>query len=400
MNCSGRGTAAAQLMLCLFCVMGGCAKPPAPVESPPPKVTVAHPQTRKLTDYDVYNGWTAASQTVEVRSRVRGHIVKVDFTDGQQVEAGKLLFELDPQPFQAEIGRAQGQVLVANSNLELAVKEEARQKSLQEKGATTIQEYERSVANRQTWEAQVETAREEVKRRELDFLYAKITAPIKGKISRAMLTEGNLVNAGGGDPLLTTIVALNPIKVYFNVDERSLIRYRERRAATLKGELKSVENAQIPFEFAMEGESGYPNPGFLDFADNRIDAATGMIEVRGSSDNLDAKFIPGGRVRVRVAVSEPIESLLVPDVAILTDQSRKYVLALNDKNVVLRKDVRLGQLLDDGMRVILPESADTASQDVAGLTASDRVIVLGLQRARVNYPVEPVDAEGKSVAKE
>lgn len=400
MNCSGRGTAAAQLMLCLFCAVGGCAKPPAPVESPPPKVTVAHPQTRKLTDYDVYNGWTAASQTVEVRSRVRGHIVKVDFTDGQQVEAGKLLFELDPQPFQAEIGRAQGQVLVANSNLELAVKEEARQKSLQEKGATTIQEYERSVANRQTWEAQVETAREEVKRRELDFLYAKITAPIKGKISRAMLTEGNLVNAGGGDPLLTTIVALNPIKVYFNVDERSLIRYRERRAATLKGELKSVENAQIPFEFAMEGESGYPNPGLLDFADNRIDAATGMIEVRGSSDNLDAKFIPGGRVRVRVAVSEPIESLLVPDVAILTDQSRKYVLALNDKNVVLRKDVRLGQLLDDGMRVILPESADTASQDAAGLTAGDRVIVLGLQRARVNYPVEPVDAEGKSVAKE
>lgn len=367
----------------------GCAPEPTAVETPPPKVTVARPEVRELTDYDEYNGWTAPSQVVEVRSRVRGHIVKVDFTDGEIVEAGKLLFELDPQPFEAEIGRAESQVEIARAQLEQAIKEEARQQRLFEQQAGTAQEYELSVARRKTWEAQVSSALDEVKRRQLDAEYARITAPIGGKISRALLTVGNLVNAGGGDPLLTTVVALDPIHVYFNVDERSLLRYRQRRNNSDAGQLKPLKQSEIPFEFGLETDSGFPHQGVLDFADNRIDPATGTIEVRGRAENADGRFIPGGRVRVRVAVSQPYQGILVPDVAILTDQNRKYLLCLNDQNIVLRRDVKPGRLLPDGMRVILP-AGDGAQE----LRPEERVIVLGLQRARLNYPVEPVDEQG------
>jgi RND family efflux transporter MFP subunit len=223
--------------------------------------------------------------------------------------------------------------------------------------------------------------------------YSKITAPISGKISRAMLTEGNLVNAGGSDPLMTTIVALDPIYVYFSVDERALLRYRERNPRAKEDQLKPLEELQIPFEFGLETDEGFPRKGILDFGDNRIDPGTGTIQVRGKADNPDGTFIPGGRVRVRIAISEPYQALLVPDTAILTDLDKKYLLCLNEQNVVVRRNVRPGKLLPDGMRVVQPtQDADS------GVRPEDRVIVLGLQRARLNYPVEPMDAEGKPLA--
>jgi multidrug efflux system membrane fusion protein len=243
---------------------------------------------------------------------------------------------------------------------------------------------------RKTWDAQVTSGEEEIKRRELDMTYSKITAPISGKIGRAMLTEGNLVNAGGSDPLMTTIVAIDPIQVYFSVDERSLQEYRERNKRTKEEQLKPLEDARIPFEFGLETDRGFPHKGILDFADNRIDAGTGTIPVRGKAENAEGQFVPGGRVRVRVAVSEPYQALLIPDTAILSDQDKKYVLCTNEKNVVVRRDIRPGKLLPDGMRVVLP-----SEEKDSGLRPEDWVITLGLQRARVNYPIEPMDAEGK-----
>jgi multidrug efflux system membrane fusion protein len=160
-------------------------------------------------------------------------------------------------------------------------------------------------------------------------------------------------------------------------------------------ELKPVEQAEIPFEFGLDTDDGFPHRGVLDFADNRIDPTTGTIEVRGKAGNPDGRFIPGGRVRVRVAVSEPYPGIVVPDTAILTDQDKKYVLYLNDENVVLRRDIKPGRLLDDGMRVILPDGDEATAQ----LRKEDRVIVLGLQRARLNYPVEPLDESGNLVAR-
>jgi RND family efflux transporter MFP subunit len=373
--------------------LSGCTKETSAVEPPPPKVTIAHPTTRDLTDYEEYNGWTAPSETVDVRSRVRGHIMKVHFTDGQIVAKDKVLFDLDPEPFKAETGRAEGQLGISQAKLEQAEKEETRIKRLYERDAATIQEYEQAQAATKSFKAERDSNAKEVERRQQDEKFATIKAPIEGKIGRAMMTEGNLVSVGVADPVLTTIVDIDPIHIYFNVDERTLAQYREQRTKS-KEPLKPVEEAEIPFDFRMESEKGFPHHGVLNFADNRIDPDTGSIEIRGKADNADHLFLPGGRVRVRVAVSEPYQGVLVPDTAVLTDQDKKYLLCLNDEDVVIRKDVNLGKLLDDGMRVILP-----ADGEQEGLTTKDRVIVVGLQRARINYAVEPMDEEGKAVEK-
>ncbi len=380
------------LGLGLLGVLTGCGEAPQAAELPPPKVTVAHPVTRELTDYEEYNGWTAASQTVDVRSRVRGHIIKVNFSDGEIVTAGKPLFELDPQPLEAETGRAEGQLGIAQAQYNQALNDEKRYQRLYEKGAATVQEYEEKQAAMKTFLAKVKSATDEVTLRKLDETFAKITAPIAGKIGRAMLTKGNLVSVGTADPVLTTIVAIDPIQVYFKVDERTLAEYRERRTKS-KEPLKPFEQAKIPFDFRMENENGFPHQGTLNFADNRIDPDTGSIEIRGNAANSDGRFLPGGRVRVRVAKSEPYQGILVPDTAVLSDQDQKYLLCLNEKNIVIRKDVKLGRILDDGMRVILP-----VDEKDKGLTPKDRVIVVGLQRARINYPVEPMDEEGHVLA--
>lgn len=383
---------AALLSLCV----AGCAAPPAPSPPAPPRVTVQRPEQREIVDYNEYNGWTDASQTVEVRSRVRGHIDKVHFTDGQVVDAGQLLFELDARPFQADIEVAQGQVEVAKAQLEFAIAEEARQQELFEKKVNTKADLQKAVASRKTWEANVAAALEEMHRRQLDLTYSRISAPIKGKISRAQLVAGNLVNAGGSDPLLTTIVSYDPLFVYFFVDERALLEYRQKSARRVaRTHDKPLKESQIPFEFGLETDVGFPNKGLLDFADNRIDPQTGTIEVRGVVANADARFIPGSRVRVRIPVSDPYQALLVPDEAVLSDQDQRYLLCLNAENVVVRRNVALGRLLEDGMRVILPGTGDKE-----GVAATDWVIVLGLQRARINYPVEPLDADGKPIVRE
>ena len=395
----------------------GCQQAPPPVETAPPKVTVQHPEERELIDYDRYNGWTQAPQTVEVRARVRGHIHKVNFEDGKFVKKGDLLFQLDPRPFEAEISRAKDQLAIDSANLEFAVAEEKRDKQLLEKKAVSPAEYERTVATLKTWEAKVEAAKHEIAIRELDLEYARIGAEISGRVGRAMLTEGNLVNAGGSDPLLTTIVAIDPIHVYFSVDERSLLKYRQARAAKTETQPNTekanegegpdttespsteqsgntVKEAKIPMEFGLETDTGFPHKGLIDFANNRIDPETGTIEIRGAAPNHDSMFVPGSRVRVRIPVSEPYRAIVITDLAILSDQNQRYVLVVNDENVVVRRNVTLGKLLDDGMRVLLP-----SANKEEGITASDWVIVLGLQRARLNYPVEPVDANGKLVAK-
>jgi RND family efflux transporter MFP subunit len=388
-----RAYALAFALLPIACV-AGCSESPAATEAPVPKVTVAHPELRELVDYDEYNGWTEASAMVEVRSRVRGHVVKVHFKDGDFVNQGDPLFELDPRPFQSEVDRAKEQVKIAEAQQFAADREEVRQRALFEKKVVTQAELDKAQAMLKVWDAQVLAGKEEVKRRELDLTYAKVTAPISGKIGRAMLTEGNLVNAGGSDPLMATIVALAPIDVYFAVDERALLRYRARQKQSNNNRLKRVEEARIPFEFGLETDEGFPHQGILDFADNRIDPSTGTIQVRGKADNADGVFVPGGRVRVRIAVSEPYQAVLIPDTAILTDQDKKYVFSMNEKNIVVRRNVRPGKLLADGMRITL--SGDDAETI---LHPKDWVIVLGLQRARVNYPIEPMDEDGQPLAR-
>jgi membrane fusion protein, multidrug efflux system len=365
--------------------LSGCDSAAARVEPPPPKVSVQHPEVRKLIDYDQYNGWLRATDTVDIRARVRGHLEKVHFVDGDMVKKDQLLFELDPRTFQAEIGRALDQVKISEAQLVAAAKEETRLKELLKKGGASQAQVESAEAQRVSLDAQIDAGKQEVKRRELDLEYSRVTSPMAGRIGRSMLSVGSLVNASPVEDVLATIVSVDPINVYFDIDERSLQRYMTTRRPAAQTQPTSVREQKIPFKFAMETETGFPNEGVLDFADNRVDASTGTIVVRGSVKNDKGLFIPGSRVSIRVPVSDEHEVIVVPDTAILTDQSKKYVLTLDDKKVVQRRDIEPGKLLDDRMRVVLPKAGGEPA-----VKPEDWIITLGLQMARINYPVEPV----------
>lgn len=365
---------------------GGCRqsaaeRPPAP----PPRVTVAYPEVRELTDYDEYNGYLEASATVEVRSRVRGHIKEVHFQDGDNVDKDQLLFELDPRPFESEIDRAKDTLHIAEAQHVAALKEEARLKELLTKGGASKSQVEKAEADARSLEAQIAASQEEVERRELDLEYSRVVAEIPGRISRAQLTAGNLVNAGGSDPLLTTIVRFDPVYVYFRIDERALQRYIKLGVSDDAERVSEKNEApKLPFQFALDTDEGFPHQATLNFTDNRLDRNTGTIEVRGEATNRDRRLVPGSRAKIRVPVGKPYSALLIPDAAILSDQDRKYALLINDENLVVRRDLTLGRLLDDGQRVVLK-----------GLAADEPLLVDGIQRARIDYPVEPLDAEAK-----
>jgi RND family efflux transporter MFP subunit len=368
-------------LLATFTFVGCGHKASADKQKEAPRVTVAHPVIRSLVDEDDYNGWLEAFKTVEVRARVRGHIKKVYFNDGDFVKEGQPLFDLDPAPFEAEVKQAEAQMRAFDAQKAAAEKDVARYGALIQSGGATKQQLEKAEADVTSYDAQIAAKRAEVERRQLDLKYSKITAELTGKISKAVLTEGNLVNAGGSDPLLTTIVAIDPIYVDFNVDERAMQRYQQIGAdQQSKDKQQRLRDQALPFHFGLDTEKGYPHAGRLVFADNKYNEGTGTILVRGEAKNPDAKLIPGSRVRVRVPVSHKYEATLVPDTAVNTDQDQKFLLVVGKDNIAKRQNVRLGRLLDDGMRVVLePE-----------LKANEWIIVEGMELARLNYPVEPV----------
>ncbi len=390
------------LLLFMVPVIVGCGGSASADKSKElPRVTVAHPVVRSLVDEDDYNGWLVASQTVELRARVRGHIRKIHFKDGDQVQKNQLLFELDPRPFQASLDETLAQVKSLEAQQVAANKNAARLEGLLKANAAAASDYEEALANAQSYSAHIAAKMQEVEKCKLDLEFSRITAPIAGKISRAMLTEGNLVNAGGSDPVLTTIVAVDPIYVDFNVDERAIQRYQGLGSGRQQPDnQKSLRDQRIPFYFGLDTENGFPHQGHIAFADNKYSEGTGTILLRGVAKNADGRLIPGSRVRVRIPVSDKYEAAVVPDSAVLSDLDRKYLLVLGKDNMVLRRDITPGRLLDDGMRVILPAAGDekqAGSGEQSKKWADEWVITVGLQRARVNYPVHPLDANGQPI---
>jgi len=355
-----------------------------------------HPEQRELSDHEEFNGWMAADKSVEVRSRVRGHIQKVNFTDGQFVKKGDLLFELDPRPFQAEIGRAQDKIRVYEAQKTAADKDVERYRELVPQRAASMKDLDKAVATAASLGAEIASSQNEVNRVKLDLEYSRITADISGRVGRAELTEGNLVNAGGSDPLLTTIVSVDPIRIYFNVDERSLQRYAKgvgARGGSLVDMLAKLKEQKAKFSFALDGESGFTHEGELRFGDNRVDPSTGTVQVYGIVPNDKGAFVPGSRVRVRLTIGKPYKASLVPDTAILSDQDKRFVLVVDEKKTVRRRNVTLGALTDDGMRAIVPAEKVAEGDDISKW----EVIVENLQRARIDYPVE-VSTPSNSVA--
>ncbi len=374
--------------------LAGCTPPPAPPPPPPPKVTVAFPELRPVEEDELFNGWTAAVETVEVRARVRGHIETVHFQDGDIVQAGDPLFTLDTRPFQAAVDQARADRKALEAQLVAARKERTRLEELLGKGGASVKQVEKQQADVEALEARILATEAQVQRAELDLEYAHITSPIAGRTSRALLTVGNLVGAGGSDPLLTTVVSVDPIHVFFDIPEPSLLKYRAVRQALEPEKLGLPASAKaLPFTFALDTDQGWPREGLLDFAENVLDATTGTLRVRGVVRNPDGFLIPGTRVRVRMVTGTAAEALLVPDAALLADQSLRYVLVAGADGKVLRRDVLPGRLLDDGLRVVLP-----GPDPGHGVQAGDRVIVEGQARARLNTPVEALDRDGQPVA--
>ena len=346
-------------------------------------------------DEDDYNGWLEAFKTVEVRSRVRGHITKVHFNDGDIVKEGQPLFDLDPAPFEAELKQAEAQAKALEAQKVAADKDVERNRNLLKSNAVSQQELEKSEADAESYDAQIAAKKAEADRRRLDLKYAKITADLAGKISKANLTEGNLVNAGGSDPLLTTIVAIDPIYVDFNVDERAMQRYQEIGAGRQgKDEQQPLREQKIPFSFGLDTEKGFPHRGPSRF--------------RGQQVHRGHRHDPGPRRRQEPR--RPAHPRLPRPRAGPGERqvrggrgSRHGGAHRPGPEVPARRRQRTtscsaatftpGRLLDDGMRVILPapgEEKAAGNEDWIKNWEKEWVITVGLQRARIDYPVQPL----------
>jgi RND family efflux transporter MFP subunit len=360
-------------------MLTGCEADTSLVKAEPPVVTVAKPIEKQITDFDQYTGRLEAAETVEVRARIRGELTGIHFTDGQIVKAGAVLFDIDPRTYKAVLDAANARKANAEASVKLANAEYDRNYTLFQQNAASAKDVEYWVAKKGEALAQVSLSVADIDRAKLDVEFCTIKAPITGKISRAQVTKGNLINSGGGDTLLTTIVSVDPIYVYFDVDERSLQLYRERRAKEV-GAPEEGKQPTIPVFLGLitDGDR-FPREGKIDFAENKLNPNTGTIRVRGVFENKDGRLTPGQFARVRLPVGEKYTGLLVTDQAIGIDQGQKYVLVVNSENKVEYRPVTPGRL-EDGLRVFPPG---------AGIKADDWIIVNGVQRVRPGVTANP-----------
>ncbi len=343
---------------------------------PPPAVTVDKPVQKEVTDYDEYVGRFVAVNAVEVRARVSGYLEGVHFTDGQRVKQGDLLFTIDKRPFQNAEQQAEANLTQATSNLAYAESDLARGQQLVKDKTITEQIFEQRSQAARNARAAVAGAAAALRQATLDLEVTELRAPVNGRIGDRRVSPGNLVTGGtsGNTTLLATIVSTDPIHFEFTFDEASFLRY-ERMSS--KGHDIASRGAGVPVSLKLIDEKDFSHEGRMDFVDNVIDRSTGTIRGRAEFANPDDVFTPGMFARVRVPASPPYEALLVPDVAIGSEQARKYVLVVNADNVAQPKYVTLGQLVGD-LRVIK-----------SGLAADDTVIVNGVARVRPGQKVTP-----------
>ena len=357
--------------------LAGCGRAPAGAPATElSRVEVSRPVERNVTDTAEFTGRTAAVESVEVRARVAGYLDKVNFKEGALVKKGDVLFEIDPRTYQAALASARADVERQKAQYDLDEIEFHRADALLKRGALSRGDFDRAVAQRGGSRAGVAAAEAQVQRTELDMGFTKVTAPISGRISRYMVTVGNLVQPGeqNGGTLLTTIVSVDPMYAYFDVDEHSELRARR---LIREGKARSARDVEVPIWLGLADEEGYPHRGRINFTDNQVNPKTGTMRSRGVFPNKDEALSPGMFARVRVALGEPHHALLVTDRAIETDQGQKILYVVNDKNEVVARRVRLGSV-HEGLRAI---------ED--GLKPGERVVINGLQQIRPGVPVEP-----------
>jgi len=355
----------------------GCARPPAaPPATAPTPVTVSYPVEREVTDYADFTARTAAVDSVEVRARVWGYLDKVNFKEGTLVKKGDVLFEIDPRTYQAAVEQAQALVVQAEAQLRFKESQFKRLEKLVTKGAIAREEFEQVQSERDVAAATVGTYQADLRQRQLDLGFAKVQAPISGRVSRMLVTEGNLIQSGqnGGGTLLTTLVSVDPIYAYFDVDERTVLRVRQ---LIREGKVRSARETEWPVSLGLATDEGFPKRGTINFVDNQVNPKTGTLRLRGVFGNSDQTLDPGFFGRVRVPIGKPHDAVLVTDRAIDNDQGQKIVYVVNEKNEVAARPVRTGGL-HDGLKEIS-----------AGLKPGERVVVNGLQQVRPGMTAEP-----------
>ena len=365
----------------LALALSGCGdKPPQPAAAAAAAapVTVAQPTKRTVTDWDEFTGRFEAVEEVQVRARVGGFVSSIEFRDGAFVRPGDLLYVIDPRPFEAVAEQADGQLADARAKADLARRELDRALTLNQTQAVSDSIVDQRRQTLQAAKAAQMVAEGSLKAAQLNIEFTHVLAPIGGRVSRRLVTVGNLVQGSdGGATLLTSIVSLDPIYVYFDMDEATYVR---NNRLWFEGKRPSSRDTPNPVQITLVGETKPSHDGKMDFLDNRLDVSTGTLRGRAIIPNKDFSILPGQFGRVRLIGSSPYEALLVPDKAVATDQSRKIVFVVKDDDTVEAKPVILGPL-DDGLRVIRE-----------GLKPEDRVIVDGIQRARVGAKVAPKTA--------
>jgi RND family efflux transporter MFP subunit len=379
--------AAVLVIVAAFAGLAGCDQKERQAAAPPqPQVTVVHPVERTVIDRDEYVGRFVAVDSVDVRARVSGYLAAIHFTDGQMVHKGDLLFTIDRRPFQIALDQMRANLAQARANLAFTEADLARGQELLHNKTITEQTYDQRTQAKRVAEASVAAQEAMVRSAELDLNdYSELRAPIDGRIGDRRVSVGNLVTGGtaSNTTLLATIVSVDPIRFEFTFDEASYLRYQ--RFAGNKDAMASGEGG-VPVALELIDEPDFLHTGRMDFVDNVIDRSSGTIRGRAVFKNPDGLLTPGMFGRVRVPGSPPYTALLIPDAAIATEQSRKYVLVVDDAGVARQKYVTPGQL-DDGMRVIKQ-----------GLAASDRVIVNGLMRVRAGVKVAAQGAAAPAAA--
>jgi membrane fusion protein, multidrug efflux system len=377
----------APLGLVIAFALSACGdKPPQQAAQPAPPVTVAQPVKRTITDWDEFTGRFEAVEEVQVRARVGGFVTSVEFRDGAIVRAGDLLYVIDPRPFEAVAEQAEGQLSDARAKVELAKRELDSGLNLVQTSAVSEQVVDQRRQALQAAHAAEVQAEGALKAAKLNIEFTHVAAPITGRVSRHLVSPGNLVQGSdtGTSTLLTSVVTLDPIYVYFDMDEATYIKYSK---LWFEGRRPSSRDTANPIQVTLAGETKPSHDGTINFLDNRLDVSTGTLRSRAVIKNTDLSILPGQFGRVRLIGSAPYEALLIPDVAVATDQSRKIVFVVKPDDTVEARPVVLGPL-DDGLRVIRE-----------GLKAEDRVIVNGIQRARVGAKVAPHPAQAPAGGK-
>jgi RND family efflux transporter MFP subunit len=345
----------------------------------PPKVRVVEPVVRVVTDYETFIGNTEAMENVEVRARVTGHVVRIAFKPGTMVKQGELLFEIDARVYQAELNKAEAELKRSEARLKRATANLERARRLVAKGARARDEYDQIDAERTEAQAVVVAARAARDFVKLNLDFTRVTAPISGRISRPLLTVGNLARAD--ESRLTTIVSVDPIGVYFDVDESTFLRLSR---LIREGKIKARKMSELPAKMGLfldkvelVGDKDFPHSGKVDFADNRVNAGTGGVRCRAVFPNTERIILPGMRAGVRLVTSTPYKALLVPEQAIGSLKGDKVVFVVTDKNVVQSRVVELGSR-HGGYRVV-----------VKGLKPGERIISHDLNRVRPGMTVQP-----------